>query len=339
MSRKGILSAVTRAGLVGVAVIGFGGAALAAPPSVTIGYENNGADPYMVTQGLHLFQKTMPAHVELKYFSSGPAAMSALASNSLQFMCGLGVTPFVEAISHGLPLTIVYNQERYMTGAGIVVRPGHGIQSIADLKGKKIAIVVGSQSTFELATFLAAAHVPYSSVHQVNMSPDDMRIAWRTKGINAAIVWNPVFHSLEAMGGKVLKTDKDLPRTATSYNVCIANRHWVAKHPKIATDFVRALNSGVAYTQKHPKKALTIMANQSGVTPKVAKIELGGYEIFTGKQQASPAVLGGQGTTKSATEQTVVNTANVLLKIGRIDNMPKDIAAAVDPKFAIMAAK
>lgn len=332
-------SIITRAAIVGVVVTSLSGLALAGQPHVTIGYENNGADPYMVTQGLHLFKKEMPARVQLKYFSSGPAAMSALASNSLQFMCGLGVTPFVEAIAHGLPLTIVYNQERYMTGAGIVVRPGHGIHDVADLKGKKLAVVVGSQSTFELATFLAAAHVPYNSVHEVNMSPDDMRIAWRTKGINAAIVWNPVFHSLQTMDGRVLKTDKDLPRTATSYNVCIANRHWVAKHPKIATDFVRALNAGVAYTQKHPHKALTIMANQSGVTAKVAKIELGGYELFTGKQQASTKVLGSHGSTKSATEQTVVNTAKILLKIGRIEKMPKDPAAAVDAKFAVKAAK
>lgn len=339
MSRKKIATAITRAGLVGVALIGFGGAALAGQGSVTIGYENNGADPYMVTQGLHLFQKNMPVHVHLKYFSSGPAAMSALASNSLQFMCGLGVTPFVEAIAHGLPLTIVYNQERYMTGAGIVVRPGHGIHSVADLKGKKLAIVVGSQSTFELATFLAAAHVPYGSVHQVNMSPDDMRIAWRTKGINAAMVWNPVFHSLQTMGGHVLKTDKELPRTATSYNVCIANRHWVKKHPKMGTDFVKALNAGVSYTEKHRQKALKIMADQSGVKPSVAKVELGGYEIFTGKQQASSKVLGNHGASKSATEQTVVNTAKTLLKIGRIDKLPKDMPAAVDAKFATMAVK
>ena len=111
--------------------------AFASQPDIVIGYENNGADPYMVTQGQGLFQKNLHAHVTLKYFSSGPAAMAALASNSLQFMCGLGVPPFVAAISQGLPLAIIYNQERYTTAAGIVVRPDSGINSVADLKGKK----------------------------------------------------------------------------------------------------------------------------------------------------------------------------------------------------------
>ncbi|MEE3504062.1 ABC transporter substrate-binding protein [Acidiphilium acidophilum] len=125
---------------------------LAANPRVVIGYENNGADPYMVTQSLGLFKKDIHGRVALKYFGSGPAAMSALASGSLQFMCGLGIPPFVAGISQGLPLAIVFNQERYTTAAGIVARRGTGINSVADLKGKTIAIEVGSQSSFELVS-------------------------------------------------------------------------------------------------------------------------------------------------------------------------------------------
>ncbi|MGN6808218.1 MAG: myristoyl transferase, partial [Trinickia sp.] len=89
-------------------------------PEVIIGYEDNGADPYMVSMAEHLFERHMNADVQYKLFSSGPAAMSALASNSLTFMCGLGVPPLVTAIAQGLPMTIVYNQERYTNAAGIV---------------------------------------------------------------------------------------------------------------------------------------------------------------------------------------------------------------------------
>ncbi len=314
--------------------------AQARTPSVVIGYENNGADPYMVTQSLHLFQKMVPAQITLKFFASGPAAMSALASGSLQFMCGIGIPPFVSAISQGLPLAIIFNQERYTMAAGLVVRPGHGIKTIADLKGHKIAIVEGSQSSFELATFLAEAHVPFRSVRQINMSPPEMRVAWSTKSINAAIVWDPVFDSLRGMGAKVIKTDANLPRDASSYNVCIAETAWVRAHKAIATDFIHALAAGVSYTKRHPKKALGLMANTAGITLPVAKSELAGYEIFSGKDQTTDKVLGsGKSVPHSATTLTLANTAKVLLKIGRISKMPKDITAAVDPAFAEAAEK
>lgn len=314
--------------------------ALASQPNIVIGYENNGADPYMVTQGQGLFQKTLDANVTLKYFSSGPAAMAALASNSLQFMCGLGVPPFVAAVSQGLPLTIIYNQERYTTAAGIVVRPDAGINNLADLKGKKIAIVQGSQSSFELATFLAQAGIPFDDVQQVNMSPPEMRVAYNTKSIDAAIVWDPVFDALNASGAKTLVTDADLPRGASSYNICIANKNWVKAHPALTVQFIKALDAGVTYTKDHPKDALQIMAQQAGINEETAASELKGYEIFSAHDQITPDVLGlGDAIASSATAKTLLATSNVLVKIGRITTPVTDPDNFIDPSFAAEVAK
>ncbi len=314
--------------------------ARAASPTVVIGYENNGADPYQVTQELGLFQKMIHGNVSLKYFDSGPAAMGALASNSLQFMCGIGIPPLVAGVSQGLPLAIIYNQERYTTSAGLIVRADSGIHSLADLKGHKLAIVQGSQASFELSTFLDAAKIPYDSVPQLNMSPPQMRVAWATQNIDAAIVWDPVFSALKGMGGLVIKTDADLPRDASSYNVCIANTKWVAANPTIAVEFVKAMDAGVAYTHAHPNKAMGLMAKGAGVKVDAAKSELAGYETFSGKDQLSANVLGnGEGVATSATTKTLENTAKVLLKIGRITTVLKNPVTAVDSTPAATAFK
>ena len=328
---RGALAACTlAAGLVPVA------ASAASKPDVIIGYENNGADPYMVSMAEHMFEKQMHANVQYKLFSSGPAAMSALASNSLTFMCGLGVPPLVTAIAQGLPMAIVYNQERYTTAAGIVVKPASGITSVAGLKGKKIAIVAGSQSSFELATFLAEAHVAYDSVTQINMAPPQMRTSWVTGAIDAAIVWDPVFSALQAAGGKVLKNDGDLPRTASSYNVCIADSKWAAAHPALVRGFVAAMNEGYQMTREQPAKALADMARETGVTVDVARKEMAGYEFFSGPDQSTPKVMGkGAGVETSATYMTLVNTAKVLKQIGRIQQVPASFADNVAPQYSI----
>ncbi|QCP49785.1 myristoyl transferase [Trinickia violacea] len=304
-------------------------------PEVIIGYEDNGADPYMVSMAEHMFEKHMKADVQYKLFSSGPAAMSALASNSLTFMCGLGVPPLVTAISQGLPMTIVYNQERYTNAAGIVVKPESGIKGVAELKGKKIAIVAGSQASFELATFLAEAHVPYDSVTQINMAPPQMRTSWVTGAIDAAIVWDPVFSALRTAGGKAIKTDGDLPREASSYNVCIANADWAKAHPDLVQGFVAALDDGYQVTQKEQDKALGEMAKETGVTLDVAKSELAGYELFSGADQTTPKVMGlDAGVKTSATYLTLVNTGKVLKQIGRIQSVPASFEANVAPQYS-----
>ncbi|HEY4296927.1 MAG TPA: ABC transporter substrate-binding protein [Paraburkholderia sp.] len=304
-------------------------------PEVIIGYEDNGADPYMVSMAEHSFEHRMNADVQYKLFSSGPAAMSALASNSLTFMCGLGVPPLVTAIAQGLPMTIVYNQERYTNAAGIVVKPGSGITDVAGLKGKKIAIVAGSQASFELVTFLAAAHVPYASVTQINMAPPQMRTSWVTGAIDAAIVWDPVFSALRAAGGKAIKTDGDLPREASSYNVCVANSEWAKAHPDLVRGFVAALDDGYQVTMKNRDKALAEMAKATGVTVPVATTELAGYELFSGADQTTPKVMGlDAGVKTSATYLTLVNTAKVLNTIGRIPTVPANFDNNVAPQYA-----
>lgn len=124
--------------------------------------------------------------------------------------------------------------------------------------------------------------MPYGAVRQLNMAPPQMRVAWTTKSIDSAIVWDPVFDALRGMGGQVIKTDADLPPDASSYNVCIANTNWVKAHPKIAVGFVKALDQGVAYTRKNPQQALAIMAKAAGISEAVAKTELAGYEVYSG---------------------------------------------------------
>jgi taurine ABC transporter substrate-binding protein len=329
--RSATLAAMT---LASAAAMGLAAHA-ASRPEVIIGYENNGADPYMVSMANKLFEKNMNASIEYKLFNSGPAAMSALASNSLTFMCGLGIPPLVTAIAQGLPMAIVYNQERYTSGAGIVVKPSSGIKNVSDLAGKKIAIVAGSQSSFELATFLNEAHVPYNSVRQINMAPPQMRTSWVTGNIDAAIVWNPVFDALQAAGGKVIRNDGDLPRNASSYNVCIVNSHWAKSHGPLVRGFVNAMDEGYQMTLSHPKESLLVMAKETGVDVAAAKKALDGYELFSGKDQVSKNGMGsGKDIESSATYQTLVNTAKVLHQIGRIPTAISDFRANVMPEYA-----
>ena len=311
----------------------------AAAAGVVIGYENNGADPWMVSQSLGLFPKLMQDKVSLVEFNSGPAAMGALASGSIQLMCGIGMPPFVSALSQGLPLEIIYNQERYQQDAGIAVRPGTGIASVADLKGRTIGIVQGSQASFELAIFLEQAKVPFGSVDQLNMSPPEMRAAWATHSIDAAIVWDPVYDALLGLGAKSLKTDADLPAGASSYNICIADRNWTKANPAETIAFIKALDAGVAYTRQYPDKAIAIMAQAAGIDVPTATAELQGYRLYSAKDQATSAVLGsGSAVAQSATGQTLANTAAVLLKIGRITAPLGPVPGAIDPSFAARAA-
>lgn len=304
--------------------------------TVVIGYENNGADPSMVSIAKDYFTKDIGGHVKLQLFDSGPAALAALASGDLQFMCGLGVPPTISAIARGVPLVVVFNQERYTDDAGIVAKTGSGISSLKDLAGKTVAITTGSEASFELPMLLKGAGVDATSVHQKNMSPPEMRSAWTTGAIQAAIVWDPVFDYLRTHGGTVLATDRQLPENASSYNICVANTSYAKKHPKAAAGFVKALGDGVAYVQAHRSDALQIMSKQAGITMQTAQTELQGYQLYTLAEQPTQKVLGKPGqVAQSNTTMSFTNNWQVLHDGGFLDKpAPQNMAQYVEPSYA-----
>lgn len=309
--------------------------------TIVIGYENNGADPSMVTIGKGYLQKELGSGVSLKLFTSGPTALGAIASGSLQFMCGIGVPPTLSPIASGVPLAVIWNQERYTTDAGIVVKASSGITSLKGLAGKTIAIATGSEASYELPALLTQAGVPLSSVHQLNMTPPEMRSAWVTGQITAAIVWDPVFDSLATNGGRVLATDASLPVSGSSYNLCVASKAYLQANPSLAVKFVKAMQDGVAYAQSNPAQALAIMESQAGISAATAEKELKGYQIYDLAQQPTAQVLGsGSGIPAAATTQSLASNWKELYTQGFLTVAPpSDMAAYVDPTPAESALK
>ncbi len=330
--------------VVGVATPIALGLGTAAPSSaavnagtIAIGYENNGADPSIISVANKYFQHEMGRDVSLKLFSSGPAALTSLASGQLPFMCGLGMPPVIAAIAQGVPLQVIFNQERYTKDAGLVVKSSSGIKSVKGLAGKSVGLVIGSQSSFELATYARQAGLNLSSVRLINLTPPELQSAWSTGRIEAAVVWDPVYDFLVTHGGKVLVDDSKLPVTATSFNICVANKTYAAQHPAVAKAFVKALGDGVTYLRNHRTAALGVMAKAAGISVATAKIEITGYQFYSASQQATAAVLGTSTATsaKSGTAQSLLNNWKALYKAGTITTKPPASAGAfVNPTYA-----
>jgi NitT/TauT family transport system substrate-binding protein/taurine transport system substrate-binding protein len=313
------------------ALVGF---STPSQPTVVIGYENNGADPEMVSIAEHFFATDMHAHVELRLFSSGPVALAALGSGSLDFMTGIGNPPTVAAIGQGVPLKVIWAQEQYTTDEGLVVKDHSGIKTLADLKGQRVALVVGSTSPFELTTALKAHGINPDRVTFINTEPPAMVSAWERGSIEAAYVWDPVFDTLLAHGGHALMYDANVAKTAPIFNLAVVNGPWAGTHVALVREFIAAEQAGVAYYHQHPASAIRDMAREAGISVELAKAELSGYHLYNARTELSALGLG-QGPTimTSLVTRSLTSAARYLDSIGSISQMPKNLAADVDPSY------
>ncbi len=303
-------------------------------PTVVIGYENNGPDPEMVAIAKDYFSKYMHAKVEMKLFTSGPAALTALGSGSLQFMTGIGNPPAMSAMAQGVPLQVIWAQEMYTKDEGLAVKKTSGIKSVKDLKGKTVALVLGSTSPLELDTALKNAGVPASSVHLLNMSPPAMQAAWTNNQIQAAYVWDPVFASLLKEKGEAIMYDANVKNQAPIFNLTVVNTKWAASHESLVEGFIQAQAAGVSFYQHHREAAIGLMAKEAGISVAMAKIEAAGFQFDTPVMQLGHLGMGSGATVKnSLVTKSLEAAAKYLMSSNTITSIPAHIDAFVNPMY------
>lgn len=305
----------------------------ATEPTITIGYMTS-VDPEMVAIAENFFPKYMHAHVQWKLFPSGPAALAAIDSGSLQFMTEIGNPPVVSAIAQGIPLQVIWAQERNTTSEGLAVKQGSGIQALKDLKGKTVALVLGSTSSFEFETALKSAGVAPSSVHMLNMSPPSIVAAWQSGQIQAAYTWDPFFTSLVQDHGRAIMYDQSIANLAPVFALSVVNSKWASTHQSLVKGFIEAQEAGVSFYETHKAQAIADMAKEAGISTTAAQQELAGNQIDTPDLQLSQDGLGkGSGVSTSLVTKSLTSGAQYLYASNTIQTIPSNLDTHVNPTY------
>ena len=165
-------------------------------------------------------------------------------------------------------------------GDGIVANKD--IKTVAELKGKKVAVNEGSVSQFYLNVLLAKAKLKESDLDIVNMTAGDAGGAFVAKRVDAAVTWEPWLSRGKATEhGHLLVDSSTTPGLIT--DVLIAKTAWVKAHNKEVAAVVKSWNEAVAYYRAHPDESIEIMAKGVGgwlKDPKEFKATLPGIKFY-----------------------------------------------------------
>jgi NitT/TauT family transport system substrate-binding protein len=165
-------------------------------------------------------------------------------------------------------------------GDGIVAKKD--ITSVADLKGKKVAVDDGSVSDFYLNVLLTKAGMKESDLQTVNMTAADAGSAFVAGRVDAAVTWEPWLSRGKATDfGHLLTDSSKTPGLIT--DVLIAKTDWVNAHQKEVAAIVKSWYEAVAFYEQHPDEAIPIMAKGVGgwlKDPKAFKATLSGIKFY-----------------------------------------------------------
>jgi ABC-type nitrate/sulfonate/bicarbonate transport system substrate-binding protein len=153
----------------------------------------------------------------------------------------------------------------------VVARKDAGITRVDDLKGRKIAAVVGTTTFFDIRTLVLKGYgfdVQKDTQLITAQAPPDMATMIAKKDVDAVIAWQPVSDLIVHRGdGVYLAKQIDLWRKATGrmagypVHVCyVVNPTFIEHHPGFPKDLNDAQHEAVEIWNGNKAKAIEIAA-------------------------------------------------------------------------------
>ena len=275
------LSRRTTVGLLFAAVAGVMAAGMPvmaqaqAKAEVRIGYQKYGTLTLLKGRGT-LEKRLAEQGVGVKWteFPAGPVLLEGLNVGSIDFGT-VGEAPPIFAQAAGANLVYVGNEPPSPASEAIVVPKGSSLRTLADLKGKKIALNKGSNVHYLLLKALERAGVAYADIQPVFLPPADARAAFERGSVDAWAIWDPFLAAAEKqIGARVLADGKGL---VANYQFYLASRTYAEKNPEILRIVLDEVAKVDDWGRNNPDEVATILSAQTGLSRDVVALAASRY--------------------------------------------------------------
>ena len=292
----------TLLGALAVATLALAGCAVDQPgqqtdkPTIRVGYQSFPSGDLIVKNSRWLEEALPDYNIKWTKFDSGADVNTAFIAKELDFGA-LGSSPVARGLS--APLNIAYKVAFVLDVAGdneaLVVRNGTGINTIGELRGKRIATPFASTAHYSVLAALDQNGLSASNVQLVDLQPQAILAAWERGDIDAAYTWLPTLDQLRKTG-KDLITSRQLAKDGKpTLDLGVVSDEFAAAHPEVVDIWRQQEARALDLIHDDPAAAAKAIAAEIGLSPDevAGQIKQGVY--LTPAEVASTEWLGSEG--------------------------------------------
>lgn len=200
--------------------------------------------------------------VELVRFNSGPPSVAALAAGDIDvsFLGHGAYTLVLQGQADVIALDCLSNAEE------ILSRAGSGIDTVEDLKGKKLVVQFGTSGENFLDAALDYHSLLREDIEVVNMDVTGAVSAFVQGKADAVSIWAPYTSEIrEQLGANQVVTVADCMdfRDVMVFPMCwVSTDQYIAEHSDVLQRFVRALYRCLDYRAANLEETARLVADR-----------------------------------------------------------------------------
>jgi NitT/TauT family transport system substrate-binding protein len=247
------------------------------PNGITVGFSAwPGWLPWQVATEAGLLN-TAQSKAKLQWFDNYLDSLKALQEGKIQANSQT-LNDTIAAIANGSDQVVVLVNDNSTGNDKIIVAPG--IKTVADLKGKKIAVETGTVDHFLLMLGLQRAGLTAQDVTIVPLETSQAAAAFVAGQVDAAAVFAPfTTEAFKRSGSKELFSSKTYPGMVVDH--LVVQRSLIKEHPEQVQALVNTWFETLSYTQANAAKSLEIQAKRAGVSVAEYQEYATGTKVFT----------------------------------------------------------
>lgn len=190
-------------------------------------------------------------------FASGLPLLEALNLGNVDVSADVADTVPVFAQAAGARLTYFARETPSPLAQAILVPADSPLQSLADLKGKKVAVTKAAGSHYLLIQALAKAGLNFSDIQPAYLIPADGRAAFENRKVDAWVTWDPFVASAQRQQhARVLSDGQGLSNYQRYY---LASSEYAKAHPQVLNTLYAALSAAGKWVKAHPGEAAKVL--------------------------------------------------------------------------------
>ncbi|WP_426454091.1 sulfonate ABC transporter substrate-binding protein [Paenibacillus sp. S-38] len=230
---------------------------------VRIGFQKYGTMNFLKAEG-KLDKKLKDAGYSVTWteFPGGPQLLEALNVGSLD-LGHTGESPPIFAQAAGAPLVYLAHEPASPKSEAILVPENSPLKSVAELKGKKVALNKGSNVHYLLVKQLEKAGLKYSDIQTVFLPPADARVAFERGSVDAWVIWDPFFAAAQtATKARVLADGTD---TVSNHEFYLAARGFAENNREVTSILLEELNKVDEWAKTNQGELAKLLSPQLGI--------------------------------------------------------------------------
>lgn len=182
--------------------------------------------------------------ITLWEFADGPSEIAAMEGGSIDLA-------YIGHGAHKLCINgqaVIFAPSSVHSSDKIITLTSHGIESLEDLAGKKVAYNAGSSSETALNAALTVAGLTMDDIEAYEMDATNMVAAINSGSVDACTTWNPYSNQILESNDDAVEIEFSTDSVNLSSWICLPG--YAEENPDILVRFSRALFKAMQYSSQ-----------------------------------------------------------------------------------------